>query len=160
MFPASKFKSVSGVDNRHMHGVLGKRADGTQAWIPIDVSPIEIETLEDKQEHHKNFAFNKFRSDATPLDRYNGDFRGSECKAMKYPSNAVSSLHLSPGYPTTCSDSIVFSCCIWICPACVYRARISRPPLWCLFTSTSPSPPCIDLCTACSTTPPLSYFTR
>ena len=66
-----------------MHGKLGLLESGDPVWLADDPSSLENETKAEKREHHTGFSFNKYRSDATPLDRYNGDFRSDECKNME-----------------------------------------------------------------------------
>ena len=92
VFPASGLTILPGVDKYHKHGVLGvKNIEDTSKplFILADPSSLENETRKEKEEHHQGFAFNKYRSDATPLDRFNGDFRSNECKTISYPDVKV-----------------------------------------------------------------------
>lgn len=79
--PAPQYPGASA---QHMHGLIGRRADGQPAWEPTPM-PDHVETLEEKREHHKQNCFNLRRSDSLPLDRQLTDVRSPACKLKQYP---------------------------------------------------------------------------
>lgn len=66
-----------GKDDKHFHGLVGLRLDGTPAWTPTPM--VGEETMEQKRLHHKGNCFNLARSDSITLDRDVPDVRHFQC---------------------------------------------------------------------------------
>ncbi|CAE8714805.1 unnamed protein product [Polarella glacialis] len=89
---------LPGADNDHMHGLLGRRPDGSERIAPIPLPPGGL-TPEDRKDAHRGFCFNSRVSDSLPLDRLQRDMRSAAC------------IRKHAGYPTdlpSCSVVIVF----------------------------------------------------
>eukprot|EP00040_Diaphanoeca_grandis_P036978 m.238828 g.238828 ORF g.238828 m.238828 type:complete len:615 (+) comp33730_c0_seq9:54-1898(+) len=69
---------LPGVDDQHLHGILGLLPDGTPGWHSKPLK--EPETLAEKRLHHTQTCFNLAKSDSLDLNRDVPDVRAEGCK--------------------------------------------------------------------------------
>eukprot|EP00927_Polykrikos_kofoidii_P055289 TRINITY_DN49565_c0_g1_i1.p1 TRINITY_DN49565_c0_g1~~TRINITY_DN49565_c0_g1_i1.p1 ORF type:complete len:721 (-),score=119.86 TRINITY_DN49565_c0_g1_i1:120-2282(-) len=69
---------LPGADRSHMHGLLGRKSDGTCCLIEPSPLPAKLSQKE-KTDAHRGFAFNHRTSDSLPLSRPQTDQRSPAC---------------------------------------------------------------------------------
>jgi hypothetical protein len=75
---------LHGMDDQHLHGVVGVGADGQPLWTPLPELDWSRETLSEKRQRHAINCFNLRRSDSLPLDRILSDKRSPGCLSKVY----------------------------------------------------------------------------
>jgi len=70
---------LSGVDDEHMHGLLGRLPNGSLRYQAVELPPNGLSKKE-RRAAHRGFCFNSRVSDSLPLDRPQRDFRSKACR--------------------------------------------------------------------------------
>eukprot|EP00921_Rhytidocystis_pertsovi_P002634 GHVQ01004533.1.p1 GENE.GHVQ01004533.1~~GHVQ01004533.1.p1 ORF type:complete len:566 (+),score=57.63 GHVQ01004533.1:627-2324(+) len=73
-----------GIAPWRMHGIVGRKPDGSLAWEPLGPPP---QNFNAQLELHRSGGFNMRLSDSLPLDRNVTDPRHADCRAISYPSD-------------------------------------------------------------------------
>mmetsp|Transcript_1135 Transcript_1135/g.4716 ORF Transcript_1135/g.4716 Transcript_1135/m.4716 type:complete len:683 (+) Transcript_1135:112-2160(+) len=71
---------LPGASPEHMHGLLGRNADGKERILPTPLPPGGM-TNDDRKDAHRGFCFNSRVSDSVSVDRPQADYRSAACKS-------------------------------------------------------------------------------